>query len=277
MSSILKALKKLESETAPRNVFKPWPEKIDTRKVVSKRLKKNRRLSWLLYAMVAITFFGGGVWLFFGEQSFLPKKFSTADMPPKTKNTISDIALLAERKTREAVDQSLSKAKNFSLEQTTKSSKKQSAADLFQEKMPDQPSIANFQSNKNTTEISSLPPAKRHPPSDTEDAIQSGPTEDNPISNKTMIVPDSSKALQVPSKNQNIFKADLPPSLTKIENSGLKVQAIAWFKDSKRRIAVINGRILREGENIDGYSVVQIGQDDVIVRKGDNEFKIVFR
>ena len=65
--------------------------------------------------------------------------------------------------------------------------------------------------------------------------------------------------------------ADLP-----VLQSGLELQAVSWALDPANRIAVINGSIVREGGSIEGYSVVRIEQDEVLVRKGLSEWKLVF-
>lgn len=58
--------------------------------------------------------------------------------------------------------------------------------------------------------------------------------------------------------------------------SGPKLQAISWSKEPKDRIAVVNGNIVREGNTIDGYSITRIDKDEVVVRKGLDEWKLVF-
>lgn len=67
-----------------------------------------------------------------------------------------------------------------------------------------------------------------------------------------------------------------PVSVKPLEDSKLKLQAISWSENPDNRIAVINGSIMREGESIEGFRIIQIGQDDVVVRAGQNERKLVF-
>jgi hypothetical protein len=54
----------------------------------------------------------------------------------------------------------------------------------------------------------------------------------------------------------------------------LEVQAIAWSQDPGKRIAVVNGKVVREGGTLDGYSVVRIGLEDVTFKRGDVEHKL---
>jgi hypothetical protein len=65
--------------------------------------------------------------------------------------------------------------------------------------------------------------------------------------------------------------ADLP-----ILTTDLKLQAISWASAPGDRLAVINGNIMREGTSLEGYSIVQIDRDEVVVRKGSEQWKLVF-
>ena len=56
----------------------------------------------------------------------------------------------------------------------------------------------------------------------------------------------------------------------------IEIQAIAWSKDPKNRLAVINGLILRQGESIDNVMIVDIGKDAVVFEKNRVEWKQLF-
>lgn len=63
-------------------------------------------------------------------------------------------------------------------------------------------------------------------------------------------------------------------NLDRLEESKLKVMAIAWADDPARRLAVVNGHIVREGESVEGYSVTQIRKDDIIVNDGSRSWRV---
>jgi type II secretory pathway component PulC len=50
-------------------------------------------------------------------------------------------------------------------------------------------------------------------------------------------------------------------------NSPIDLQAISWAESADRRIAVINNSVLHEGDSVEGYTVVKIRPDDVILRR----------
>jgi len=57
----------------------------------------------------------------------------------------------------------------------------------------------------------------------------------------------------------------------------MKLQAITWSKDPQKRIAVINNRILRQGERVYGYHIDAINQDDVVLSDAGEKWKLLFR
>jgi len=63
---------------------------------------------------------------------------------------------------------------------------------------------------------------------------------------------------------------------SKLKDSKIKLQALAWFSDAARRMAVINGRIVREGESMGGYQINQIRQEDVVVSDGTRSWSLGF-
>lgn len=71
-------------------------------------------------------------------------------------------------------------------------------------------------------------------------------------------------------------KSSTVKTYAKLNDSKIKLQALAWFNDAARRIAVINGRIVREGESMDGYQISQIRQEDVVVSDGRQSWSLEF-
>lgn len=57
----------------------------------------------------------------------------------------------------------------------------------------------------------------------------------------------------------------------------LKVHAIAWSPKVEERMAVVNNRVIYEGDSVDGFVVVAIRPDDVVVREKERGlWKVVF-
>ena len=65
--------------------------------------------------------------------------------------------------------------------------------------------------------------------------------------------------------------------ITQLKEGILKIQAIAWAEDPIERIAVINNKVLEEGESVQGYRLTHIGKHEVILKQSGREFKLVFK
>jgi hypothetical protein len=85
---------------------------------------------------------------------------------------------------------------------------------------------------------------------------------------------NSSRSLAQKRKNSAAPNRQYP--VPRINDSKLLLQAIAWSNDSSQRLAVINNRIVREGETVDGYSITEIRQEDVVLNDGTNAWRLEF-
>ncbi len=61
-----------------------------------------------------------------------------------------------------------------------------------------------------------------------------------------------------------------------MEDGPLTLQAISWADAPENRIAVINGKICRQKERIDGYRIQTINPDDVRVTDGEKTWRLSF-
>lgn len=61
--------------------------------------------------------------------------------------------------------------------------------------------------------------------------------------------------------------SDLP------EATDLKIMAIAHSDIPEKRMAVIDGRIVHEGEGVAGYSVLRIDPDEILLKKGGKTYR----
>ena len=105
------------------------------------------------------------------------------------------------------------------------------------------------------------------------------PTKSLNISEKISALPDLSQEETTDrvtnQKNEQNTKAKKFASIPvkQVEESRLELQAIAWSTDPKSRLAVINGKIVREGGSVAGVFVTHIGKDDVFFKKGREEWR----
>jgi len=98
-----------------------------------------------------------------------------------------------------------------------------------------------------------------------------------PAPSPTVIKKPEPPVRRSPSAKKKAVKPSVPaPVSLPILTSGPELQAISWAPAPGDRLAVINGNIVREGASLDGYVIVQIDKEEVTVRKGSEQWKLVF-
>ncbi len=76
-----------------------------------------------------------------------------------------------------------------------------------------------------------------------------------------------------PQISRNTEKETIPP----LENDNLRVQAISWDKKPATRVAVIDNKILTEGDFVQGYRLVLIEKNSVILHFSGNNYRLEFK
>lgn len=104
------------------------------------------------------------------------------------------------------------------------------------------------------------PPAVQAPPPS---ARLRGPVE----------TPPAARAAPSPARTESAGPSRAE-GLPRLEDGRLRLMAIAWFDDPGRRLAVVNGRILREGETVDGFRVRAIRRDEVVVSDEARSYRL---
>ena len=220
MSSILKALRKLEEETPRYGESQPYP--VDVKQTVENGVSKKQKyykLFLILFSAIVIV----------SASLFLLTRQTTS------KGKISPDSVVVVRKA-----------------------------------IPARP-------KKENVKISSVPDLKprrkRAKPSDRIKKIKNLP------GSRQVKIPASRKVMKEKPYGDNRTKPKSTRSAIPFKSgggSGLKLQAIAWSSDSKERIAVVNGRILREGSSIEGTLIIRIDKNDVSFQKGGEQWKQKF-
>ena len=218
MSSILKALRKLEEETPRYGDSQPYP--VDVKKTVENGVnKKQTYYKLFLIGFSAIIIVSGSLFLL------------TRQTTSKGKNTPASAAVI-----RKAI--------------------------------PPRPKKENVK----IASVPDLKPRKKR-------ARPSNRIKKNLPGSRQAKIPASRKAMEEKSYGSNRAKQKSARSAIPFKSaggSGLKLQAIAWSSDSKESIAVVNGRILREGGSIEGTLIVRINKNDVSFQKGGEQWKQKF-
>jgi type II secretory pathway component PulC len=54
----------------------------------------------------------------------------------------------------------------------------------------------------------------------------------------------------------------------------IKINAIAWSRDRNQRFALVNLKTVREGDKVQGLSVVEIEEDGVVFEQGGTKYRV---
>ncbi len=269
MSTILKALKKLEQENENRRLNQAAAiHKIDIRQTIQKNIKPGRLAHLRKGLWFAIVFiFAGAFGYYFFEKYHDPQSIRT------TISNKPDMYTVAESRTQK---QALASSEH---------GLKQKAAVHNQKVEPEGKS--NSRMKAETVPAQEQPPVARPKPVDTA-ASETEISTSNPANTTA---PSTSKAARIPvesppsdqsqlteDKRVNATSIDkqVLASVPRLTDGRLRIQAIAWAPVAPDRMAVINNRVVREGYTVDGFSIETIGENEVVVREGDMRWKVLF-
>ena len=292
MSTILKALQKIEPERSRSDfgVSGPVPgtgsdattddagwgtENASARK---RNRRQSRRWSGVVgvFALVfLIVLFIWGGWLFLRPSEKSVEKPEVKTFPiakaPLEKNTLADTQA-AEKKPPAAQPVMDSKrADKDSLSNTITTDqqpsplqpaagKSSASVDSKVQKSPlKAPVSSKTDQNKTSDSIALATPPKKQAPAE-KDSKPGGPSE----SERRSVNAENNK-------NQQWDNARL------LQNDRLLLQALAWSSIPERRMGVIDGLVVREGDEIHDFTVVEILKRDMILTRNGQYFRLKFK
>ncbi len=279
MSTILKALKQVDQTDPPEDI-QSWPSKIDTKETVKARVEKIRlnRKAYLTIVLALIIVAAG--WLVYSQKDLLPAILSSG-------RPIENDKLTSSSSSRKGPVYR-TKISPPSSKQTASAAKKDSSPNMENQRPGLKSDPIRTGSAKPSRRLSQMPVQKNIIKS--QDATTSGQMRPLPraVPSKSRITRSQETDPENTVRNQGrasvtstTKKAKSPVkqvsrSYKRLDESKLELQAIAWSNDAAKRIAVINGHIVREGESVEGFSVTQIRQDDIIVNDGTESWRLEF-
>ncbi len=239
MSSILKALKKLENQAEDQNHVRFWRPKNHTQNDGHEQINGHLRFKKRYVIIFAGFVFAVGAGLILSQKLHEKKP----ELITKKEDIQQKPARLPEKKAAmpDKVQKELSSRKDVKKFEPIAKAEKTAPPSAHK-------------SRKNTAVLSNK---KTSPLKQARKETVAGKRSEKPGQNTKA---DRFASMPVKRSNQ-----------TKIE-----VQAIAWSNDPKSRLAVINGLILREGESIDNVIVMHIGKDAVVFKKGEEGWRQMF-
>ncbi|MBW2705043.1 MAG: general secretion pathway protein GspB [Deltaproteobacteria bacterium] len=277
MSSILKALKRIEGQSPPPKSFPALPDSADAKQAVNSNAGRRwLRRRFITVGLVLLVIVGIAV-IVYQRRHFLTSKIFPAGSPA-TEQKKNNAALEKSKIFR-------AKIPSTTVKQAPRRPAPPRPARQQTKSLTARQKTQKFKTNTNTSR-------SRAPAGQSTSQTRPAPSSkglQNRAAGKTLTPQKSSRQKLTPSKNSIAGKrtASRKPAAAapknretrtyaKLNDSKIKLQALAWSSDAARRMAVINGRIVREGESMDGYQINQIRQEDVVVSDGRQSWSLEF-
>jgi outer membrane biosynthesis protein TonB len=301
MSSILKALKKLEDKNSRRGDYS-WAQDAGVRETINQQAKISWLMNKIIFGLVLVIILAGTGWLVLNQKSQKPvsetasadKKVAAAQTTTILKTEIKDLKSVAasENKASEEADEEVQvkseKEETEPVPVPEKSVVKTEPPKIIprpEKKVSEQPIIA--QKEPARIEKKKVPsPAKDLSPADEKELANLKNLEDQLPKLREIATPEQAKKLnlleeQIDVRREKIKSGDLdrksfPPSAS-AGDSKLKIQAIVWSNNPKDRLAMINDNIVRVGGIVEGLTVTYIGEDYITVKEGEEERTLKFQ
>jgi len=277
LSSILKALKRIEGKSPPPKSFPALPDSAEAKQAVNSNAGRRwLRRRFITVGLVLLVIVGIAV-IVFQRRHFLTSKIFPAGSPATE-----------QKKNNAAVEKSKTfraKIPSTAVKQAPRRPEPTRPARQRTKSLTAKQKAQKFKTNTNTSRSRAT---ARQSISQTRPAPSSKGLQNRAAGN-TLTPQQSSRQKLTPSKNSIAGKrtASRKPAAAapkkretrtyaKLNDTKIKLQALAWSSDAARRMAVINGRIVREGESMDGYQINQIRQEDVVVSDGRQSWSLEF-
>ncbi len=257
MSSILRALKKLENE--PRHQEESTP--LENKFVPSADTCTQRPDSSLFFMIV-----GGGIacglvilagWWLFSEKAQTPPAVSPS--APQINSRPGTTPVPSE--SIEEQVQAVKEKKSIETPEIQKSTEQPGTTKPAGFKIPAIQIIPQ----------ESVPPIEEHMPDETFPAREVS----NQIENKQATQHAATPPV-VSDEPGEVQTKTVEVEIPRLNDPDIKLQAVTWSKVPQNRIAIINNRILREGDFVSGYLVNTINQDDVVLSREGEKWKLAF-
>ena len=277
MSSILKALKRIEVLSPRSEEFFTMPQTIDRKEANNSKIRRRWFVPGVIgLFLVLLVIIVAAIIIFSRRQPIVAKNLPPGVLEKQRENSPSILEKsnifkakmpIGTTKPAESPTRTAKLARN--------QMKSTSPAGNVKEKEADTPSV---RPNLTVDPQNSKPASAVRNPQPGKAASLKRPLQKRPASKATTASKKTITGKSVPS-GKPASQAKKPVTTRKydrMDDTKLKLQALAWFSDASKRMAVINSHIVREGGSVDGYQVTQIRRQDVVLNDGKKSWRLVF-
>lgn len=275
MSSILRALKKLENDQPPQTELQSWQRTMARQQEAGAH--RRRPLPRFLFAgivlFLCISLPLAG-WLLGRNQTkqATPTTEITTQTAPLVAAVPQPMTLQPSRPAIPDVPVTLEQSGNVPANESIELNPVQplpSLAPVIATEPPALPLVGATAENFSPDELNSNPAEDDE--QDSEAPVQI-PAPEESTESETIAASPPPPAAAVTSKSQTQL-----PEVTVLNDPQLKIEALVWSPNQARRFVVIAGRIVQEGEIVAGYTLNTIYKGGLLVQKNGKAGRVIFR
>ncbi len=261
MSSILKALKRIEGQPPPPQSFPALPASVDAKHAVNSGTRRRWLLRRLIIVSLVLLILVVTAVIFYQKRGDLTAKILPAPSPSTQPVTTREV----EKKSKIFTAKIPSTTAKRSVNRTEPSRRAR-------------PQAKSPGTGQSAARPGTAIPSKQAQRSDigNQAALKQSPRQTLTPSKKSIAGKRAASRKTAGAETAAPKSQSAKPTYTRLDDSNIKLQALAWSADAAKRMAVINGRIVREGESMDGYQINQIRQEDVVVSDGSQLWSLEF-
>ncbi|WP_459917383.1 hypothetical protein [Desulfocicer niacini] len=273
MSSVLNALKKLEKEQPSSDVeHRQWLKKTTIERSLFDRLRQRLRFHRFSYGIWAtvVFFFIGGMAIIISADFFHPiSVVSFSGQDPEKPLPLSE-PVLNNNQQRGTIPATIIPDQGGVTSSKIVEDHQKTSFESFENQISDSsqsaPTIPAEAAPLNVvTPASNFIKKQSLKKKTLEEQAARSPGEPHVLIGKV-----SSETVSTPSASHEKYTAEV------LNDAAMKIQAISWNKTPSSRLAVIGRHVVRQGDRIEQYTVIQINQGNIILGKGVKRWKILF-
>jgi len=263
VSTILKALKRAESDSISGDHSAGEATSPQPRKRASSDRARPRWRGFHLFIPIFVLLAGVGIW----------RNLTSTDSPPE-KQPVQTFPITKQPSTKEAS------------KPTGAGTKPQPNADESQTSPPtamdsrEQPDRQESTDDSVSADIDMKPPVAagnraRKPSLKSDTSASQASTEKSRHPENTK--KESHATEKAGSIKPNSSNAERWRDAKSLESDQMMLQAVAWAPRPEKRMGVIDGQVVREGDDANGYTVVKIRKQNVILQRDGQYFRLEFQ
>ena len=269
MSTILKALKRIDHTSPPPEDLQSRPLRIDTKKTLKTRITKIRLYRKLYLSMILLVVVIAAGWFVYSQKDRFVSKLSsdrTSEKAPIYQAKIHPNP----NQTENAAKNSTTSSGHQNIRTGTNNEQDSAGINISSRPLPQMP--AQQKNQKKPIFILS----DKNKPLEQKSTAKANISQSPSAVSQNQIQQNQRQPAVTSTEKTQAMSPQVPRTYRRLDDDKLKLQAIAWSKLAAQRIAVINDHIVREGESVAGFSVNQIRQEDVIVNDGTESWQLEF-